>query len=193
MADLPSSDQGSDCRGDVPPEGSPGSSQVPPTATEGAVPAAVPPVMPPIDASPEVPEQPVTRLPVSFQPAEPGWWQATDGFWYPPEAMPSAPNPATGISSPGEGSQNVVVHVNQVAPQTPVGPPKSKMTAFLLAFFFGTLGVHRFYLGLGGSGAVMLILTLTVIGWPISLIWAVIDCILILTGGLRDRDGRQLA
>lgn len=34
---------------------------------------------------------------------------------------------------------------------------KSKVAAALLSFFLGMLGIHRFYLGRVGSGAVMLI------------------------------------
>ncbi|MCB0073940.1 MAG: TM2 domain-containing protein [Caldilineaceae bacterium] len=37
---------------------------------------------------------------------------------------------------------------------------KSVGVAYLLWFFFGGLGAHRFYLGRSGSGAVILILTL---------------------------------
>ncbi len=34
---------------------------------------------------------------------------------------------------------------------------KSPATAFLLCFFFGTLGIHRFYLGKVGTGVLMLL------------------------------------
>ncbi|HEX8415795.1 MAG TPA: TM2 domain-containing protein, partial [Sphingomicrobium sp.] len=41
---------------------------------------------------------------------------------------------------------------------------RNKLIAALLAFFLGTLGVHRFYLGRTGTGIMMLLLTCTVIG-----------------------------
>ena len=33
------------------------------------------------------------RGPLQAQPGEPGWWQASDGMWYPPELAPGAPAP----------------------------------------------------------------------------------------------------
>jgi hypothetical protein len=38
------------------------------------------------------------------------------------------------------------------------------LPAFLMAFFIGPLGVHRFYTGKTGSGIAMVILTLTIFG-----------------------------
>ena len=162
-----------------------------PAVQVGAVPAmSTPPQAPPppapIPVAPSVP-----RSPVGFQPAEQGWWQATDGLWYPPESFPSgAPSPA--IVSPGSGSQNIIINMANPAPAQYVGPPKSKVVAFLLAFFLGTLGVQRFYLGHVVSGVVMLVLSLTFFGLIITVPWALIDCILILAGGLKSRDGRAL-
>lgn len=77
------------------------------------------------------------------------------------------------------------------------GPPKSKVTAALLAFFLGGLGIHRFYLGHNSTG--IGILALFLLGfvscgatWLASGIWALVDFILILTGGLREANGRAL-
>ncbi|MBM3929005.1 MAG: TM2 domain-containing protein [Sphingomonadales bacterium] len=52
---------------------------------------------------------------------------------------------------------------------------RSKIAAALLAFFIGTLGVHRFYLGRTGSGILMLVLTCTIVGLLITAPWALID------------------
>ena len=58
-----------------------------------------------------------------------------------------------------------------------VGSDRNKYVAALLAFFIGTLGLHRFYLGRTGSGITMLILSCTVVGLIISAPWALIDMI----------------
>jgi TM2 domain-containing membrane protein YozV len=60
---------------------------------------------------------------------------------------------------------------------------KSQLTAVLLCFFLGTIGIHRFYLGYTWQGIVQ-ILTLGGLG-----IWTLIDFIRILTGSLQPKDG----
>jgi len=66
-------------------------------------------------------------------------------------------------------------------PATMAPPPrtggKNKYVAAVLAFVFGVLGVHRFYLGRTGSGILMLVLSLTVIGLFVTGLWALIDTI----------------
>jgi TM2 domain-containing membrane protein YozV len=52
---------------------------------------------------------------------------------------------------------------------------RNKYVAALLAFFLGLLGVHRFYLGRTGSGLVMLLLSITVVGMAVTGIWAFVD------------------
>ena len=64
---------------------------------------------------------------------------------------------------------------------------KSRLIAFLLAFFVGVLGVHRFYLGRVGSGVAM-ILTLGGLG-----LWAMIDWIIILCGSFKDSEGKVVS
>jgi hypothetical protein len=66
------------------------------------------------------------------------------------------------------------------------------LPAFLLAFFLGVLGLHRFYVGKTGSGVVMLVLTITVIGALVSWIWATIDWVMLVCGAFTDADGRRL-
>ena len=79
---------------------------------------------------------------------------------------------------------------------------KSKVAAAVLCFFLGQFGIHRFYLGQAGSGAIMLVLAL--IGWattgiligflPLTIvwIWELIDFVRILCNGLTDSQGRKL-
>ena len=67
---------------------------------------------------------------------------------------------------------------------------KLRLVTFLLAFFFGTLGVHRFYVGKIGTAVTQLILSLSVVGLFVSGIWVVIDWIMILAGSFKDKEGR---
>ena len=64
--------------------------------------------------------------------------------------------------------------------------PKSYVTAILLSFFFGGLGVDRFYLGYTGLGIAKL-LTLGGLG-----VWALIDFILIILRKVPAADGSAL-
>ena len=63
---------------------------------------------------------------------------------------------------------------------------KSYLTTFLLAFFLGVFGVDRFYTSQVGLGLLKLF-TLGGCG-----IWALIDTIIILAGGRKDKFGREL-
>ena len=63
---------------------------------------------------------------------------------------------------------------------------KSKMTAGLLELFLGCFGVGRFYLGQTGIALAQLF-TCGGLG-----VWALIDAIMMLTGKVRDKDGRPL-
>ena len=63
---------------------------------------------------------------------------------------------------------------------------KEILPAFLLCFFLGVFGAHRFYAGKIGTGILQL-LTFGGLG-----IWWLADLILILTGNFRDGDGRKM-
>ncbi len=67
----------------------------------------------------------------------------------------------------GEGSRNFV-------------------TTWLLALFLGPWGIDRFYLGKFGTGILKL---LTIGGYGI---WTLIDIIVVLSGGTRDKQGFRL-
>ena len=66
--------------------------------------------------------------------------------------------------------------------------PKSRTVASVLGFFFGALGVDRFYLGNVGMGVAKLLL-----GWLTLGIWPLIDWIIILPGLAHDGDGLLVA
>lgn len=63
---------------------------------------------------------------------------------------------------------------------------KGFVPALLLCFFFGVLGVHRFYVGKIGTGILQL-LTLGGLG-----IWALVDFIMIVVGSFKDKLGRPI-
>ena len=64
---------------------------------------------------------------------------------------------------------------------------KSRLTAILLCFFLGSLGIHRLYLGYTLIGVLQL---LTFGGF---LIWAIVDFIRLIIGSLKDSEGNDLA
>ena len=68
----------------------------------------------------------------------------------------------------------------------------SKVVMAIVCWFFGVFGVHRFMVGKIGTGVLMLLLTITVIGSIISFIWSIIDFILILMGKFKDKDGNPI-
>ena len=60
------------------------------------------------------------------------------------------------------------------------------LPAFLLCFFLGVFGAHRFYAGKIGTG-ILELLTFGGLG-----IWWLVDMILILTGSFRDGEGQKI-
>jgi TM2 domain-containing membrane protein YozV len=80
--------------------------------------------------------------------------------------------------------------------------PKSRLATTLLAWFLGTLGVHRFYLGKTGTAIAMLVIG--IVGWatiwlPFGFIliiavgiWALIDFIFAVAGIMKDKEGRLI-
>lgn len=71
---------------------------------------------------------------------------------------------------------------------------KSRLAAALLCFFFGFLGVHRFYVGKNISGVIMIltfVISLFLSLIPIT-IWCIIDFIIILCGSFTDSHGLAL-
>jgi TM2 domain-containing membrane protein YozV len=64
---------------------------------------------------------------------------------------------------------------------------KSLRAAFILCFFLGPFGVHRFYVGKVGTGILQLF-TMGGLG-----IWAMIDLFTIAFGAFKDRSGDKLS
>lgn len=65
------------------------------------------------------------------------------------------------------------------------------VVAYLLLIFFGLLGAHRFYMGRTGSAVAMLILTVTMVGLPITVIWAFVDLFLLPGIAREERDAMR--
>jgi len=81
--------------------------------------------------------------------------------------------------------------------------PKSRLAVVLLAWFLGTFGLHRFYIGKVGTGLVILILG--ILGWvttwilglgfiflTVAGIWVFIDFVMALFGAMKDKDGEPI-
>jgi hypothetical protein len=59
-------------------------------------------------------------------------------------------------------------------------PPKSRGVYIILGLFLGLLGIHNFYAGYHGRGAIQLILTLTLIGAIITALWSLIELLTVV-------------
>ena len=142
--------------------------------TEMTVPA-------PSAPAPPAPAPPAPAPPAPVAPAAPASPFAAGQM--PPAQMPPAqmaPAPQPYVQ---QGAMQQVV-VNQRGGGK---SDKQKLVAALLCWFLGALGVHRFYLGHTGIGLIQLF-TLGMCG-----IWQFIDFIMILTGGVKDAQGRPLS
>jgi TM2 domain-containing membrane protein YozV len=81
--------------------------------------------------------------------------------------------------------------------------PKSRLAVILFAWFLGSLGLHRLYIGKIGTGLVILILG--ILGWATTWIlglgylflaaagiWVFIDLVMALFGAMKDKDGKPI-
>jgi len=58
---------------------------------------------------------------------------------------------------------------------------KSMVLGYVLWYFLGLFGAHRFYLGKTGTAIAQLVLTITIVGSIVSFIWVLVDAFLLHT------------
>lgn len=56
---------------------------------------------------------------------------------------------------------------------------KNMVVAYILWYFLGMFGAHRFYMGRTGSAIAQLVLTLTVFGSIATFVWWIVDAFLL--------------
>jgi hypothetical protein len=130
--------------------------------------------------NPSPPGQPYTGQPGSGQP----------GFGQPGPGQPGPGQPGFGQTYPGQPGFGQMTDPAAPYGRHPVtGEPysdKQKIVAGLLQIFLGGFGAGRWYLGDNGIALAQLF-TCGGLG-----VWALIDGIMMLTGNVRDKQGRPL-
>ena len=122
---------------------------------------------------------PAPGAPAFPQASTPGYGQPAYG--QPAYGQPGYGQPAYGQPGYGQPAYGQPGYGQPAYGQPVVGTaPKQWLVAALLAFFLGALGIHNFYLGYTAKGIIQLVLTITVIGAFISVIWAFIEFIMII-------------
>ena len=108
-----------------------------------------------------------------------------------PPAQPYGQQPAYGTPQYSQFGTPQYGAPAYPAPAAPYGyyaeSDKSFVVTWLLAWFLGSFGVDRFYLGKIGTGVLKLV-TLGGCG-----VWSLIDLIMVLVGSTKDTNGRPLA
>ncbi|MET3590019.1 TM2 domain-containing membrane protein YozV [Bartonella silvatica] len=82
--------------------------------------------------------------------------------------------------------------INSVFPLLQQGSESSKVMLALICWVAGLFGVHRFMVGKVKTGALMLILSLTIFGVLITAIWMMVDFIVIVAGKFTDKNGNEI-
>ncbi|MBX4336211.1 NINE protein [Bartonella raoultii] len=67
-----------------------------------------------------------------------------------------------------------------------------KLKLAIFCCFVGFIGVHRFMVGRIGTGILMVLISLTVVGLIVTAIWSTIDLLYILTDRFTNKDGDEI-
>lgn len=86
----------------------------------------------------------------------------------------------------------ICVHCGCQIKDIEISKDKKFINTFLLCFFFGLLGAHRFYTKHTGTAIIQLLLTISIFGIIISGVWCFIDFLFILFGSFKTADGKIL-
>lgn len=155
-----------------------------PKAATATKPTASKPTEPAKSTEPTKPVEPAKPVEIPMPPAPATAASTTTrSSWRDEPARPTASRPAP--PPPVHASDDDEESVDEEDADDAVSD-RRWITAFLLAFFLGTLGIHRFYLGRVGTGVAMLF---TGGG---CLIWQIIDVVSIAMERLPDHLGRPL-
>ncbi|MGF7156685.1 TM2 domain-containing protein [Bartonella heixiaziensis] len=82
--------------------------------------------------------------------------------------------------------------INSVFPLLPQDSEPTRPMLTLICWFSGIFGVHRFMVGRVWTGALMLILSLSIVGLIITGIWVIVDFIVIAAGKFTDKNGNKI-
>lgn len=70
--------------------------------------------------------------------------------------------------------------------------PKKGFIVLILCILAGKFGIHRLYVGKKGSGIIMLLLSITIVGLSITWLWAIVDALLIVLEEFTDINGKVI-
>lgn len=56
---------------------------------------------------------------------------------------------------------------------------KNMVVAYILWYFLGMFGGHRFYMGRTGSAVAQLVLSITLVGMIVTMVWWIVDAFLV--------------
>lgn len=122
--------------------------------------------------------------------SEPSWPGSAAGDWQPQQ--PGYPPRYPPYPIPGSHPDPTAPYGRHPLTGEPLSD-KSKVIAGLLQLvgLFGLVGIGRIYLGQTGFGVLQLVVGLVTCGAG-AIIWGLVDAVLILTGNVRDPQGRPL-
>ncbi|MCB0073939.1 MAG: TM2 domain-containing protein [Caldilineaceae bacterium] len=90
--------------------------------------------------------------------------------------------PITGMSVDFAPSGSSATQIYRIGGSVNTIRTKSRVTAGIFAILLGGLGIHKFYLGYNGPGIILLVISL--IGWPLAFVPNFIVGVIVLIEGI---------